>query len=198
MPEIKTDRPPFVTFGVLAEEDRQASIEAGHYVAKDVEYAFITQPGSKDRVERVVVDWFSHLAEQVEQGRFPSEWLQAFKEKFRLWKQGQELPVNGTPVRTWAAASPAQIKMLTDLHVLTVEDLAQANEETLGRMGMGARDLKRRAEDWLKTSQDVGKVSAELSATKAALEAAEQRTESLQAQLTQMQAQIARLTTAKP
>ena len=30
------ERPPFVRFEVRAEEDRQASIEAGHYVGKDV------------------------------------------------------------------------------------------------------------------------------------------------------------------
>lgn len=198
MPEIMKDRPPFVTFEVKPEEDRTASIETGHYVAKDVDYACITPAGSKDRVERVVDDWFAYLEDQVGQGRFPREWLAGYREKYRLWKQGQELPLEGTPIRTWSVASPAQVKMLLDLHVLTVEDLVSANEETLSRLGMGGRDLQRRARDWVKASSDVGKVVSELSATKLALEAATQRSESLESQIQQLQAQVARLAAQSP
>ena len=52
--EAKQDRPPFVNFEVRAEEDRTASIEQGHYVAVDVDYALITPAGSRDCVERKV------------------------------------------------------------------------------------------------------------------------------------------------
>lgn len=39
MVQIAEARPPYVTFEFRAEEDRAASIEAGHYVSKDVAYA---------------------------------------------------------------------------------------------------------------------------------------------------------------
>lgn len=191
MPEIMKERPPYVVFETRPEEDRQASIEAGCYKAKDVDYALITPAGSKDRVERVVGDWFEYLTVQVDQGRFPAEWLDGFKHKYKLWKEGQELPVNGTPIKTWAALSPSQAKTLLDLHVLTLEDLAAANEELLSRIGMGARALQAQARDWLASAKDIGAVSAQLTVLTEALDAANARMKSLEAQNTALQAQIA-------
>ncbi len=191
MPEIMKERPPFVTFEVRAEEDRQASIETGQYRAKDVDYALITPAGSKDRVERVVADWFAHLAEQSAQGRFPAEWLEGYKHKYKLWKEGQELPVNGTPIKTWNVLSPAQCKTLLDLHVLTVEDLAAANEELLARIGMGSRSLQASARDWLASAKDIGATAAKLTDLNAQLESALARIKSLEAQNAQLQAAAA-------
>lgn len=191
MPEIMKERPPYVTFEVRAEEDRQASIDAGQYKSKDVDYALITPAGSKDRVERVVSDWFEYLREQVQQGRFDPDWLSGFQHKYKLWKEGQELPVNGTPIKTWNVLSPAQCRTLLDLHVLTVEDLAVANEEVLSRIGMGARALQASARDWISSARDIGATSAKLTAVSTELEAALERIKSLEAQNTQLQATIA-------
>lgn len=189
MPEILQERPPFVVFETRAEEDRQASIEAGHYVTKDVDYALITPAGSKDRVERVASEWFIHLARQVDEGRFPAAWLDAFKSKFEGWKKGQEVPVSGTSVRQWNVLSPSQCKNLLDLHLLTIEDLAAANEESLARLGMGGRDLQRRAREWLAASGNVGQV-----AERAAALAAEN--EALKARMATMEEQLAGLSAA--
>lgn len=188
MPEIMQERPPFVTFEVRAEEDRQASIDAGHYVTKDVDYALITPAGSKDRVERVASEWFVYLARQVDEGRFPAAWLDAFKSKYEAWKKGQEVPVSGTSVRQWNVLSPSQCKNLLDLHILTIEDLAAANEESLARLGMGGRDLQRRAREWLAASGDVGKVSERASALAAENEALKSRVAAMEAQIAQIAA----------
>ena len=134
MVAIAEARPPYVTFELRAVEDREASIAAGHFVAKDVAYAIITPQGSKDRIERVAAEWFSQLEQQSREDRFPSEWLRAFKAAFKDWQEGHEPAVNGTDVRNWPAASPAQVKALLDVKVRTVEDLAAANEETIGRL----------------------------------------------------------------
>lgn len=197
MPEIMKERPPFVTFEVRAEEDRQASIESGQYKAKDVDYALITPAGSKDRVERVVSEWFTYLAEQVAQGRFPPEWLEGYKKGYQLWKEGQELPVSGSPIKTWNLLSPAQCKMLLDLHVRTVEDLAAANEELLGRIGMGGRALQASARDWLASAKDVGATAAKLTAVTTELEAAMNRIKALEEQNSRLQAAAAANPTAR-
>jgi len=86
------DRPPYVQFEMRAVEDRQASIEQGHYVATDVAYALVTPAGSKDRVERVVEEWFLQLEQQVREERFPPAWFKAYKEAFAAWKEGNESP----------------------------------------------------------------------------------------------------------
>ena len=188
--EAKQDRPPFVNFEVRAEEDRTASIEQGHYVAVDVDYALITPAGSRDCVERKVSEWFAYLEEQVKGGRFPSPWLDGFKHKYKHWKETQELPVEGTPIKTWNALSPAQCKMLLDLNIRTVEDLAAGNEELISRMGMGGRQLRERAATWLSTAKDVGRSSEQLAAAVRRAEDAEARIKQLEEAVGLLKAQI--------
>ena len=66
--QVAEARPPYVTFEAVAVEDRAASIEAGYYKTRDVDFAFITPQGSKDRIERNVKDWFEQLEQQCQQG----------------------------------------------------------------------------------------------------------------------------------
>ena len=167
MIEIAKERPPYVTFEFRAEEDREASIAAGHYVSRDIAYALITPMGSKDRIERVAEDWFAKLEGDVQERRFPQEWLRAFRGAFEDWKAGRATPLSGTAVEHWPVASPSQVKTLLDLKVRTVEDLASANEETLNRIGMGGRALKQKAIDWLASAKDIGKVTEEIAAMRA-------------------------------
>lgn len=163
-PTPAKDRPAYVMFEARPEEDRAASIAAGHLKFVDIDYALITPSGSKDRVERPVKDWFEHLAREVTAERFPITWLQKYKDEYQAWKEGREIPLEGAALLTWPPITPALFKELTGLKIRTVEDLAVANEETLKRIGMGARVLKQQAIEWLAASQDVGKVSARISA----------------------------------
>lgn len=197
MVAIAEARPPYVTFEVIAEEDRAATIEAGHYVAKDVVYAFVTPQGSKDRVPRQVDEWFANLRESVQQDRFPLEWLRHFEGQYKAWKEGREAPVNGAPITNWPAVSPAQVKALQNLHIRSVEDLAGANEETLGRIGMGARALKQRAIEWLAAAKDTGKMAEELAALRQQNADLQITNESLATRLSELAAKVEALTGAQ-
>lgn len=188
-PTSQQDRPPYVTFEVRAEEDRANSLSQGCYMTKDVDFAFITPAGSKDRIERRVDEWFENLAQQVQEGRFPREWMQAYKTAYAAWKEDRVLPEDGHPIKNWPVASPSQVKTLLDLHVRTVEDLASANEETIARLGMGGRGLKQRAVDWLQSS-NAGKVSGEMQELREANTALDTRNKSLEEQLIALQAQV--------
>lgn len=168
MPAVAEDRPPYVQFERRPEEDRNASIEAGHYVAKDVNYALITPMGSKDKIERVATEWLANIERECGEGRFPRNWLEAFKAAYAAWEKNLELPETGSPIIDWPALSPAQVKMLLNWNVRTIEDLSVANEETITRLGMGGRALKQRAVDWLATAKDSGKVAEEVSSLRAA------------------------------
>lgn len=191
------DRPPYVTFEVRAEEDRNASIEAGHYVARDVDFAIITPIGSKDRIERPVAEWFTKLSGDVTEGRFKSEWLSAYRGIYKDWKDGNESPLSGTDIRNWPVVSPAQVKNLIELNVRTVEDLAAANEEVISNIGMGGRALKQKATDWLSSASTSGKTSEELSSLRAANEDLKARNDSLETQLKALAAEVKALSTKK-
>lgn len=194
---IAEARPPYVTFEFRAEEDREASITAGHYVAKDVAYALITPRGSKDRIERVAVEWFAQLKSDADSGRFPPEWTKHFERAFHEWKEGREAPISGTAVENWPAVSPAQLKTLQHLHIRTIEDLAAANEETIHRLGMGGRALKQKAVDWLSSAAGAGRASEEMSALRAELANLQERNASLESQLREFAAIARDLQSAK-
>lgn len=155
---------PFVSFETREVEDREKSVVTGNYVCRDVDIACVTPPGSKDQLECVVADWFPMLEKEVKDGRFPAEWLRQLKEGYKAWKEGRELPIEGTPIANWPILSPAQVKMLQSIHIRSVEELAVANETTLSAMGMGGRALKQRAVDWLEAKNGTGALGARLEA----------------------------------
>lgn len=156
-----SDRPPYVRFERRAVEDRAASEQRGHYMTKDADFVLITPAGSKDEVEKPAGEWLQQLKEQVKQGRVPMTWETHFTAAYEHWKRGEELPVNGTPIKGWPLLSAAVQSNIIAANIRTVEDLAVCNGEALQRIGMGAVDLKQKAEAWLKASTDIGKVVQE-------------------------------------
>lgn len=176
MQSVIEARPPYVRFEVRAIKRMKSLAEGGDIYFVNQDFALITAHGSKDTVEKEVTEYIERLKKEVRDQRYPQLWLDAFVANYKAWKNDQEPPLNGFDIREWPAASPAEIKMLRELRVLTVEDLAAANEELLNRVGMGARALKTKAEQWLRTKSDIGPVVAEISALKTAVAA-------LQAQL---------------
>lgn len=157
-------RPAYVRFERVAVEDKAASLAAGQYVAKDVDYALVTPMGSKDVFKAKVSDWLANMRQESQNGRLPESWLTHYQAAYRAWQEGQTLPVQGTPVRGWGVISPAQQETLIQLHVLTVEDVAAMNDEALTRIGMGAGELRTKARAWLSQMQDKGPLTMEVTA----------------------------------
>jgi hypothetical protein len=142
-------RPPFARFEVRTIEDREASIASGHYVGKDVVYALVTPAGSRDCVEKPADEWITGLRDAVRDSRIPAEWPDAYQRALDSFIAGREDTTQGTPIKDWPSASPSQIRTLMDIGIVTVEHLAEANEETLSRIGMGGRALKEKAINWI-------------------------------------------------
>lgn len=163
-------RPPYVKFEARAIEDREASIAAGHYVAKDVIFALVTPAGTKDVVEKVAEEWVESLSQAAQAERIPASWPDLYKDALERWKKGQEDPEFGTPIRSWPMISPAQAANVIAANVLSVEDLAQATEEALGRIGMGAQALKSKAAAWLESSSKTGVSASQLDALRTEVE----------------------------
>lgn len=157
-------RPPYVEFETRTEEDRDATIKEGKFVAKEVDWAIIRALGSKDTVEKNATEWLEHIEHQARNGAYPREWAKFFREQYTEWKNGGDpTKVNGMHVRNWASISRAQAEGLIAAGVFSVEDLAVANEQALQRIGMGARALQERARAWLESATG-NKAAEELAA----------------------------------
>ena len=186
----RKDRPAHVRFKRVAYEDKVASLRDGRWVGKDVDIAMITPPYSKDVIEMKVVQWLSNMKQDVQNGRIHPEWAEQYEKDYERWKNGQEIPLRGTPIKGWGVISPAQQESLLKLNILTVEDLAGVNDEGIRRIGMGSMDLKNKATAWLAQMGDKGPLTVEIAALKA--ENAEQkvRIDTLTAQVEQMSARL--------
>jgi len=152
----REERPPYVKFETVAKNDPEASLKMGRAMSKDVDYALINPPYSKDQVRMRIDRWKDNVEQDTRNKRIPPQWKDAWFKGYELWKTGQEAPLEGTPIKDWSSITPSQIKNLLNIRILTVEDLANVNDEGLRRIGMGANDLKRKAENWLKAANDHG------------------------------------------
>jgi hypothetical protein len=121
MSTVNNELPPYVKFERRAVEDRNATIAAGHYVAKDVDFALVTRPGSHDTLETEVEPWLERLHEQARNSFIPAAWAEGFSAAYDRWKRGEEIPENGTPIKTWPVVSPAQQETLIGNGFRTVE-----------------------------------------------------------------------------
>jgi hypothetical protein len=179
-------RPPYVAFERKAVEDRALTLSRGIMTMKDVDMVYVTPIGTRDRLEKTVEGWLEGLKMQVANGRIPQTWIVQYTQAYEAWKNGQEVPLQGTPIRGWSLLSPAQQDNIIRANVRTVEDLAQANEESLGRIGMGAVTLKETAAQWIKAQTGPGKLVQENVALKAKVAGLEVRLETLTKQISTM------------
>lgn len=183
-------RPPHVSFKLIAIEDRTASIEAGHPVYKDVPHVTLTPMGSRDSVTKPVSEWLEQSEAQVQQDRLPAEWLEKFRAAFKHWQAGEEVPVNGSALANWPAISPAELQSCKSVNILTIEDLAAANEEAVRRIGMGGVALRQRAKIYLDASTGPGKILAENEDLRVKLQTSEERRLVLETRVKELEALV--------
>lgn len=195
----KEARAPYVVFETRAEEDRLSTIENGCYTSHDVDYAIITPPGSRDRIEKKVEEWFSQLADHKESARqgepvrIPESWILQYETMYSSWKKGNEAPVNGTSIKMWPVLSPSQIKNLISVNIMTIEDLAGANEEALKRVGLGSRLLKQQAQAWMDSSTKTSLVADELLQLRSDNEAMLLKNKTLESNIKELTEQVSQL-----
>lgn len=144
---------PHIRFETRTEEDRNASIEAGRMIYKDVDWIIVTPHGARDSNEDHAVAWIEKKANAARQGTFDIEILGKIRKAYEAYKEGKELPVDGTPLAMLPHLfTPAEIANCKSLNILSLETLSQANEETIARLGMGGREMKNRAVEAVRLS----------------------------------------------
>jgi len=184
-------RPPYVQFEMRAVENRTASIETGHYVARDVVFALVTPAGSRDRVEKVAEEWIRDMEEGARQDRIPIQWPQIYRQALKLWLENRQDPEFGTPVKDWPAISPAQVRILQDVGITSIEQVAEMNDEAISKVGMGGRALKSKAQAWLDAAKSTGATAGELDSLRIENAALEGRATEAEAKLKDLETRFA-------
>tara|TARA_R110000822_G_scaffold16708_5_gene56658 strand:+ start:1613 stop:2218 length:606 start_codon:yes stop_codon:yes gene_type:complete len=147
-------------------EDREQSIKQGMPVYKDVEVAILTMPGASLVVDKFITDALLYEWRHGDNKRKPPS-PHAFR-AYEAWKEGLEAPVEGTDLRNWPGVSPAQLKTCQAVHVRSLENLAEANADTIRKLGMGGVALVEKAKNYLKAagnnkaSEEIGSMQVKL------------------------------------
>lgn len=185
-------RPPYVVFESRPQVDGQATSESGYPVYKDVVYALISPIGSRDRVEKIAEDWLQEIATKSRNGdaSWPPEFIRHFNACYNAFIAEQEPPLLGTSVKNWPAVTASQVKQILGANIKSIEDLANANEQSLSRIGMGGRALKEKAISWLDNANDGAKVVADNANMKQRIEELESQNKELRADIATLESQL--------
>jgi len=141
------DRNLFVQFEMVAEKQGFESEAQGRPVFKDQAYITIMFPGDKTRKisRRVQMNPMESAPFPPDPERFPKQWA-AFQSQ-------QEQPVTGMPIDQWAPLTKSMAAELKANRVFTVEQLSAVPDSALHTLGMGGRELREKAQVWLKQAE---------------------------------------------
>jgi hypothetical protein len=143
------------------------SREAGRAVYEEVDYVRIHVPGDKSSViERPV----------SQQDVF------RFQDRYNKWKAGQEEAVTGTPLSALPGMTPSKVEEYKFFKIITVEQLAEANDN-LGGKFMSFQQDKQRAKAFMEVAANnapIEKMNAELAKRDAQIEEMQEMIKALQ------------------
>lgn len=144
------------------------SREAGRAVFEEVDYIKIYVPGDKSSViERPVSEQDSYR----------------FQERYNKWKSGQAEAVVGTPLSALPGMTPSKVEEYKYFKVITVEQLAEANDN-LGSKFMSFNQDKQRAKAFIEVAKNnapIEKMNEELQKRDMEIENLKTMVEALQA-----------------
>lgn len=163
-------------------QNRRRTEEAGRPMFDKVLRVFIFSPGM-NRSE------VAHVIERYEDGDDPvqrrDDIIQRLGKAYRMFKDTADSGNRtGTPLEMWPALDVRQIASLKALNIYTVEALADLSDSALQQVGMGARDLKTRAQAFL----DAASGTADVQQLAADNKRLTDQLAALQAKLDQMEA----------
>lgn len=128
MPSSRTE--PIPRFHIEPVQDEGASAAAGHPVFRDEERVEIILPGNPfTRPVKIVTD----------------EHRQRWPREYAAFKAGTTMAQDGTPLEQWPMMTPAMVKQLKFLEIHTVEQCAALDDNALGRIPIGGRQIKNAA-----------------------------------------------------
>ena len=147
-----------VDFKLEAVEDRDVTLETGHYGIKEVEVCSITVIGGNLSVDKVCTE------AQLREWRLDPARKYIY-DNYMAWKEGREAPINGYPLKEWPAASIGLVVALAKMGIRSVEQLAEMPDDVIPKVGQpGTRALRDKAREWLKVSSTQGVVVEKIGA----------------------------------
>lgn len=142
----------------------------------------------KDKVK--TTPWLTKLQEDLHNGFITRGYFDACMKAYAKFKETGEQAIDGTPLTEWRSITTAQQKNLMEIGLNSVEKVAEMTEEAMIAFGMGARDLKKKAQAFLDASTNIEKTASQLAAMQSDNESLKQSNNDLAEKLAALQAQM--------
>ena len=126
-------------FKTVPIELKGRSLEEGRAIFEDREIVEIHVPGDMKSV-------VAHKVSQQHKDRWPAQ--------YRAFKEGLEAPLEGYPLTEYSALTASKVAELRHLKIKTVEQLAELTDTAISRLGMGGREMVKKAKAFLEVSTD--------------------------------------------
>lgn len=168
----------------------------GEVEVKDILWALVMSPGSKDVLERPANEWLDSLDRHAKASRIPSTWPREYRAACEEWVKTQQLPTFGTPIKTWPPLTAAQRVTLSRANIHTVEDLAGAPEDVRARIGIGSEGLVSMARKWLASSGEASAMARQVETLSRDNAELVERNAALQSEVASLTMRLAQATSA--
>lgn len=77
-----------------------------------------------------------------------------YARNYQAFKDGRELPTDGTAVEFWLGADHSYTLLLKSMHLRTVEAVAEMSDAAVKELGLGGAELRRKAQTFLEVQRD--------------------------------------------
>lgn len=115
------------------------------------------------------------------------------RQKYEAWKQGREVPVNGTPLSAWNALNAEQVEIMIRVGIRSVEDVAALTDSSSARLAIPNRnELIRQAKNFL-DAKEQSRLAAKLGEKDHEIDILRANDEDNKAQIAEMRKQIEQL-----
>lgn len=153
-----------------------ASVKEGRPIYHTAIMARIMAPGMKNQIVDEQIELLDENKAVIKRKPWvmnpntglPIYYTDRFKEAYKAWREGRSLD-DGTPLETYTRLDVAQVAMLQQLGIRSLENLASLPDSALSNLGPGGRQMRDEAKNFLEAAKGnapVAKLVAENDAMK--------------------------------
>lgn len=117
----------FPKFFIKTLKDEEASESAGQAVFKDVPYVEMHTPGDRRNIPIM---------------RVTDDHKEYWHKQWEAFERGMEPEIDGFPLQEWPQMSSSMCMTLNEMHIFTVEQLAETQVDSLKNLGPGYPKLQ--------------------------------------------------------
>jgi hypothetical protein len=157
-----------IHFSESAVQNEPATNRMGRAMFDTILRIHITVPGDNKSVQTYEVDREYAEGHPIKSRRNEAIYARFGKYIEEYKKNAASGATTGMPIEKWAMIDVRMAATLKHHGIYTVEQLADLSDSNIGKIGMGGRDLVRKAKDWIQSASNSA-LATQLSAEKQAL-----------------------------